>query len=160
MFDISALLRSLQVGFWTCYDVRFGDGGINKRQEAVLEMLGFTLGVTRRSTIRSKRAVWVQNSLLCSWNQFEMIWSWRAWVVGNKRPKACLKHILSTMTQPPLAWTLDIGQDGSVLSCCLHQNFAPTIWVNEMNKTMEYLHKTLHSMQKDKKQNKQKRKYG
>ncbi len=41
--------------------------------------------------------------------------------IGTKRPKVCQENIPYTITPPPPAWTIETRQDGSMLSCSLHQ---------------------------------------
>ncbi len=41
--------------------------------------------------------------------------------VGTKGPKVCQENIPHTITPPPAAWTIETRQDGSMLSCSLHQ---------------------------------------
>ncbi len=40
--------------------------------------------------------------------------------IGTKGPKVCQENIPRTITPPP-AWTVETRQDGSMLSCSLHQ---------------------------------------
>ncbi len=41
--------------------------------------------------------------------------------IGTKRPKVCQENTPHTITPPPPAWTVETRQDGSMLSCSLHQ---------------------------------------
>ncbi len=41
--------------------------------------------------------------------------------IGTKGPKVCQENIPHTITPPPTAWSVEIRQDGSMLSCSLHQ---------------------------------------
>ncbi len=59
-------------------------------------------------------------------------WTWSATIlrsavafkqcsISTKGSKVCQENIPHTITPPPLAWTVDSRQDGSMLSCSLHQ---------------------------------------
>ncbi len=41
--------------------------------------------------------------------------------IGTKGPKVCQENIPHTITLPPTAWTIEIRQDGSMLSCSSDQ---------------------------------------
>ncbi len=41
--------------------------------------------------------------------------------IGTKGPKVCQENIPHTITPPPTAWTIEIRQDGSMLSCSSDQ---------------------------------------
>ncbi len=42
-------------------------------------------------------------------------------LIGTKGPKVCQENIPHTITPQPAAWTIETRQDGSMLSCSLHQ---------------------------------------
>lgn len=48
-------------------------------------------------------------------------------IVGNKGPKVYQK--ISPTPSRHLAWTVDAGQDGSMVPCGLHRNYDSTIWI-------------------------------
>ncbi len=73
----------------------------------------------------------VQNCLNYSWHRFNKVLEtflrdfggcgvWRC-SISTKGPKVCQENIPHTITPPAAAWTVETRQDGSMLSCSLHQ---------------------------------------
>ncbi len=58
-----------------------------------------------------------------TWSETILRWAvaFKRCSVGTKGPKVCQENIPHTITPPPPAWTIEIRQDWSRLSCSLRQ---------------------------------------
>ncbi len=68
---------------------------------------------------------WVHTVVIMGWTRSATILRlavvFKRCSIGTKGPKVCQENILHTITPPPPAWTFGTRQDGSMLSCSLHQ---------------------------------------